>query len=280
MMTDIVFLACCIPVLLAISVARPEEAGEVAVKSLLNILWLGLKEIRSLMSDVVMVVFVVYAFTLAIYIQATGTSSEVNNASIAFVDEDGSALSKELFNAFYPPRFKLPETDRRRRGRRTRWTGAASCSSSSIPPRFEHDLRAGRNPAIQVNIDATAMQQAGIGAGYIKNIINDRVASFLKRTDVTAPQARSTWSSASCSTRTRVSSWFKSVVAIINQITPADGRADGRRGDPRARARHARAPAGDAADRVRDRDGEGVGQQPGDPGRDRRLRCSWSCRWR
>ena len=44
-----------------------------------------------------------------------------------------------------------------------------------IPPRFEHDLRAGRNPAIQVNIDATAMQQAGIGAGYIKNIINDRV---------------------------------------------------------------------------------------------------------
>ena len=38
-----------------------------------------------------------------------GTSSEVNNASIAFVDEDGSALSKELFNAFYPPRFKFPE---------------------------------------------------------------------------------------------------------------------------------------------------------------------------
>jgi ABC-2 type transport system permease protein len=68
------------------------------VNSLLNILWLGLKEIRSLLSDVVMVVFVIYAFTLAIYVQATGTSSEVNNASIAFVDEDGSALSKELLN--------------------------------------------------------------------------------------------------------------------------------------------------------------------------------------
>ena len=77
--------------------------------SLLNIFWLGLKEIRSLVSDAVMVLFVVYAFTLAIYIQATGTSSEVNNASIAFVDEDGSALSKELFNAFYPPRFKFPQ---------------------------------------------------------------------------------------------------------------------------------------------------------------------------
>ena len=59
--------------------------------SLSNILWLGLKEIRSLLSDTVMVLFVVYAFTLAIHVQATGTSSEVNNASIAFVDEDGSA---------------------------------------------------------------------------------------------------------------------------------------------------------------------------------------------
>ena len=78
------------------------------MRSALNILWLGLKEIRSLLSDAVMVVFAIYAFTLAIYIQATGTSSEVNNASIAFVDEDASALSKELFNSFYPPRFKYP----------------------------------------------------------------------------------------------------------------------------------------------------------------------------
>ena len=31
---------------------RPEEAGEVAMTSLLNIFWLGLKELRSLMSDV------------------------------------------------------------------------------------------------------------------------------------------------------------------------------------------------------------------------------------
>src|SRR5262245_33130964 len=77
--------------------------------SLLNILWLGLKEMKSLLGDKVMVLFVVYAFTWTIYSQATGTSNEVNNASIAFADEDGSALSNELFNAFYPPRFQFPE---------------------------------------------------------------------------------------------------------------------------------------------------------------------------
>ena len=186
-------------------------------KTLLNILWLGLKEIRSLMRDKVMVLFVVYAFTFTIYTQATGTSSEVNNASIAFVDEDGSALSKELFNAFYPPRFKFP-----------RLIGSDEAQAEMdrgtlmfvvvIPPRFEHDLRAGRNPAVQVNIDATAMQQAGIGSGYIRNIINDRVSSFLKRTDV-SPQKPIALVVRKLFNPNAISSWFKSVVAIINQIS-------------------------------------------------------------
>jgi ABC-2 type transport system permease protein len=187
------------------------------VKTFKNILWLGLKEIRSLMSDTVMVLFVVYAFTLAIYVQATGTSSEVNNASIAFVDEDGSALSKELFNAFYPPRFKFPVALDAVRAQEQMDEGLLMFVVA-IPPHFEHDLRAGRNPDIQLNIDATAMQQAGIGAGYIKNIIDDRIGSYLTRTDRSPPQPinlviRKMFNPNS------LSSWFKSVVAIINQIS-------------------------------------------------------------
>jgi ABC-2 type transport system permease protein len=187
------------------------------VKSLINIFWLGLKEIRSLLSDVVMVVFVIYAFTWAIKIQATGTSSEVNNASIAFVDEDGSALSKELFNAFYPPRFQFAEAitageveDAMDRGR--------YMFVVVIPPRFERDLRAGRNPSVQVNIDATAMQQAGIGATYIRSIVSDRISSFLRRSEVEANLpvqlvVRRLFNP------NGTSSWFKSIVAIINQIS-------------------------------------------------------------
>jgi ABC-2 type transport system permease protein len=187
------------------------------LRTLENIFWLGLKELRSLTTDVVMVVFVIYAFTFAIYVQATGTSSEVNNASIAFADEDGSALSKELINAFYPPRFKHPEI-----------IDPADVESSMdagtymfvvvIPPRFESDVNAGRSPPIQVNIDATAMQQAGIGAGYIRNIITDRVASVVTRSDVT-PERPINLVIRKLFNPNGVSSWFKSVVAIINQIT-------------------------------------------------------------
>jgi ABC-2 type transport system permease protein len=188
------------------------------VTSALNILWLGLKEIRSLLSDFVMVLFVVYAFTLAIYVQATGTSSEVNNASIAFVDEDRSALSLELFNAFYPPRFKVPIDVTSDKSQELMDKGDLMFVVV-IPPLFEHNLRAGRNPTVQVNIDATAMQQAGIGAGYITNIINDRVSSFLKRTDQPAANQPIQLVIRKRFNPNSISSWFKSVVAIINQIS-------------------------------------------------------------
>jgi ABC-2 type transport system permease protein len=187
------------------------------MRSFLNIFWLGLKEIASLLSDLVMVLFVAYAFTMAIYVQATGTSTQVNNASIAFVDEDGSALSKELINAFYPPYFQSPEI--------IAATEVADAMDKGqfmfvvvVPPRFEEDLRAGHQPDIQANIDATAMQQAGIGANYIKSIINDRIASFLTRTDVTPPQPINLVVRRMFNPN-GISSWFSSVVAIINQIT-------------------------------------------------------------
>lgn len=187
------------------------------MNSVLNTLWLGLKEIKSLLSDKILVAFVVYAFTLAIYAQATGTSNEVNNASIAFADEDGSTLSKELFGSFYPPRFQHPvliqTTDVEQAMDRGLYMFVVV-----IPNRFEQDLRSGRKPEIQLNIDATAMQQAGIGSGYIKNIIDQRIKTFLSRadTDQAGPidlVVRKMFNP------NGVSAWFTSIVAIINQLT-------------------------------------------------------------
>jgi ABC-2 type transport system permease protein len=187
------------------------------VRSLKNILWLGIKELRSFLSDAVLLLFVVYAFTWTVYSQATGTSNEVNNASIAFADEDQSPLSRELVNAFYPPRFQRPLLIATNQVEEAMDRGRFMFVVT-IPPWFESDLRAGRHPDIQVSIDATAMQQAGIGAGYIKNIINQRISTFLHRADVD--------SSAPVKLILRkafnpngVSAWFTSVVAMINQLT-------------------------------------------------------------
>ena len=187
------------------------------MRSLINIFWLGTKELRSLQRDIMMVVFVVYAFTLAIYTQAKGTSTEVNNASIAFVDEDQSALSKQLIQAFYPPRFKTPELIAASEANVAMDRGRFMFVVA-IPPHFENYLQAGRKAELQVNIDATAMQQASIGSTYIQNIINDRISSFLSRSDAKAELPVKIVIRKAFNPNGETS-WFTSIVAIINQIT-------------------------------------------------------------
>lgn len=187
------------------------------MRSFKNILWLGIKEIRSFLSDATLLLFVIFAFTFTVYSQATGTSNEVHNASIAFADEDQSPLSRELFNAFYPPRFQRPvpisSTDVEKEMDRGTYMFVVT-----IPPFFEHDLRAGEHPDLQVSIDATAMQQAGIGAGYIRNIINQRISTYLSRQDVESSEPVKLLVRKAFNPN-GVSAWFTSVVAMINQLT-------------------------------------------------------------
>ena len=185
--------------------------------SVTNIFWLAIKELRSVLSDKVLVLFVLYAFTWTIYQQASGTSNEVNNASIAFADEDQTALSEELINAFYPPRFQYPVRIRTDEIERVMDEGRFMFVVV-IPPRFERDLRSGRQPDVQVNIDATAMQQAGIGAGYIHSIITQRLAAYLKRTDVDTSGPVNLVQRKMFNPN-GISAWFSSIVAIINQLS-------------------------------------------------------------
>ena len=76
--------------------------------SLSNIYRLGLKELRSLTADKVLLVLIVWAFSGGIYVASTATSTELHNAPVAVVDEDQSPLSRRLVDALYPPYFKAP----------------------------------------------------------------------------------------------------------------------------------------------------------------------------
>lgn len=51
----------------------------------------------------------------------------------------------------------------------------------NIPPDFQRDVLAGRQPDIQANVDATRMSQAFTGNSYIQNIISGEVNSFVAR---------------------------------------------------------------------------------------------------
>nr|MBP9655858.1 ABC transporter permease [Rhodocyclaceae bacterium] len=64
--------------------------------SLANIYRLGLKELKSLWADKVLLLLICWAFSGAIYTAATATSQELHNAPVAVVDEDQSPLSRRI----------------------------------------------------------------------------------------------------------------------------------------------------------------------------------------
>ena len=74
-----------------------------------HILRLGLKELTSLRHDSVLLMFLLYAFTVAIYMPASSSIIGVHNASVAIIDEDHSPLSRKLSESLLPPEFKTPQ---------------------------------------------------------------------------------------------------------------------------------------------------------------------------
>jgi ABC-2 type transport system permease protein len=71
---------------------------------------------------------------------------------------------------------------------------------------------------VQVNVNATAMQQASIGAGYIQSILTDRISSFIYRTDAKTEQPLRVVIRKEFNANGEAS-WFTAIVALINQIT-------------------------------------------------------------
>ncbi|GCE89244.1 ABC transporter permease [Komagataeibacter diospyri] len=184
---------------------------------LVNVGLLCGKELRSLMHDRVLLGLIVFAFTAGVLLVADGVKVEVSNATIAFIDEDNSALSRRIRDAVLPPYFKPPVLVDRTQALHGMDEGDY-IFVVDIPPRFEADVKAGRTPVIQLRVDATAMTQAGLGTEYLNEImlgeVNDmlHVPALVDQIPFTAP-SRIRFNPNS------ESKWFTSVMQIVTNIT-------------------------------------------------------------
>lgn len=143
-----------------------------------NVWVLSVKELKSLLSDVVLIALMVVVLSLAIYSVATSITTEVRHASVAIMDADHSVLSYQIRDSLLEPYFKPPVEVKREE------IDAAMDKSNyvfvlDIPANFERDVVAGRSPTIQVLADATSVTQAGIGFNYLSQIIDAQTRSFL-----------------------------------------------------------------------------------------------------
>ena len=185
--------------------------------SIANIWRLGIKELWSLVRDPMMLVLIVYTFTVSIYVAATAMPESLHKAAIAIVDEDDSPLSARIVASFYPPHFTTPrlitlaEMD-------AGMDNGTYTFVLDIPPNFQREVLAGLAPAVQLNVDATRMSQAFTGSGYIQQIVAAEVGEFVQRHRGSAPLP------ADLNVRMRFNpnleqAWFGSLMEIINNVT-------------------------------------------------------------
>jgi ABC-2 type transport system permease protein len=133
------------------------------------------------------------------------------------VDEDRSPLSQRIEDGLLRPYFLPPAH-----------IAAADIDAAmdadrytfviDVPPRFQSDVLAGRAPAIQINVDATAMSQAGRGAGYVQSVITQETQTFLGRATADPPPRARLVVQAKFNPNL-MSTWFGAVMAIANNIT-------------------------------------------------------------
>ena len=187
-------------------------------ESLRHIWSLGLKEIMGIGRDPLLIALIIYSFSVSIYVTAKATPDAIDHAAIAVVDEDNSALSQRVTDAFMPPLFlkpvKLSPPDVDRVLDQGKFTFVVV-----FPPNFQEKVLANDDPEVQVNVDATRMAQAFTGNGYIQSIIRKEVQAFVKES--TAAQKVSY--SASVLIRNRfnpnlIKAWEASISQLINNI--------------------------------------------------------------
>lgn len=181
------------------------------------VLQLAGKELRSLWRDRLLLVFVLWAFSGAIYTAATAMPDRLVRAPIAVVDEDQTVLSQRLISAFYPPDFLTPDLISLGEMDAGLDTGHYSFVLD-IPPGFQRDVVAGRRPALQLNVDATQMRQSFVGTGYVQNMIQLELQEFVQGERAAAA------SPVELAVRMRFnptlnSAWFTGVMEVINMVT-------------------------------------------------------------
>lgn len=186
-------------------------------RHLANIRRLGVKELWSLWRDSMMIVLIIYLFTVAVYSSARAIPETLHMAAIAVVDEDHSPLSQRIVTAFYPPLFTSPQLITRDEMDAGMNTGAYTFVLN-IPPNFQRDVLAGRAPELQLNVDATRMSQAFTGSGYVQRITMAEVNEFVQRHRTSARLP------VEVNTRMRFNptltqAWFNGVMQYINYIT-------------------------------------------------------------
>lgn len=182
------------------------------------------KEMLQLGRDIPLLLFLLYSFTLAVYISGAGITMQLSHASLLVHDGDHSVSSRELIHRFHLPYFRFDgEVQDSEEGMRRLDRGTAMLLLD-IPPRFHEAFLAQEPVSLQLLVDTTNAPQGLSAAGYAARIVGsfsaDLAASRLGgssgiRTSLpVVTSAHRVWFN-----QEQNESWFNGISHVLRMIT-------------------------------------------------------------
>lgn len=194
------------------------------------VLWLDrlrvmtVKELLQFSRDGALIFFLLYAFTLDIYLAGSGVRLELDRALTVFLDSDRSFSSRELMARFRPPSFHVSGAIHGGSEGISMLDRGEAMVVVDIPPRFEESLRGGMPTSVQVQLDASNSVLGSFAAAYSTQIVSrfgrenalERLgwsADHLERTP-RVQDAYRVWFNPNHDNR-----WFMSIAELLNIVT-------------------------------------------------------------
>ncbi|SMP61603.1 ABC-2 type transport system permease protein [Neorhodopirellula lusitana] len=181
------------------------------------------KEFLQLYRDRILIVFMIYAFTLEVYLAGAGVSMQLQDAGMRVHDSDHSFASRELIHRFRPPQFRIDGEVFNEAESVELLDRGEAMMVLDIPPQFQETLLSGNTTSLQMQIDTSNPVLGFLASSYGQQIVGQyglEVAMEREGININglaAPiihEEHRVWYNAN-----QNDAWFMSLVEMLNVIT-------------------------------------------------------------
>ena len=129
------------------------------------------KEFLVFFRNIGLVIFILYAFTLDIYIAGKGIKVTPRNVSIGYVNEADNLIVNKIVSSFHKPEFKKPKMFLSEKELKKAIYNREIMVGLIFNKEFVKNFLSKKEAKLQVLIDSTASAQAEITLIYLQNIL-------------------------------------------------------------------------------------------------------------
>lgn len=184
------------------------------------------KELRQLVRDRALLIFIVYSFTLHMFVAAGSEASDLRDARFLVRDLDGTPASRELVSRLLPPHYRPAGEVARPEEALDRLDRGSAVMLVEIPEGFSRTIDEGRQVAtVQLLVDTSSAN-----TGYLASAYTARIAARYgaERAQANLSRAGAREELPAIESRDRIwfnptldEKWFATIAELLTMITVA-----------------------------------------------------------